>query len=276
MHWMKVASASVTTLVRGGLGLSVGRSARGRRSRSSSTSSRPAPSVARCARRCRFSTSRPRSALARRGAHRFRDELVRDRGGKAQFPYLIDPNTGVRCTSRATIVEHLFAEYGVGVHSDRVAERRARDRGLGPVGRWGAGAAGSRSRGLPRAEGSHSSSTASRPRLSVVSCARRSASWSCPICCTTSPRAARAGRPSSRARARCRCPILVDPNSGIEMFESADIIGYLNETYARRDGAPESGQRSRSSNSVAIPRNVKKPSASAAKVTRMPEPSAGS
>jgi glutathione S-transferase len=27
-------------------------------------------------------------------------------------------------------------------------------------------------------------------------------------------------------------PYLVDPNTGVEMFESADIVRYLEETYA--------------------------------------------
>jgi len=27
-------------------------------------------------------------------------------------------------------------------------------------------------------------------------------------------------------------PWLADPNTGVEMFESADIVSYLNETYA--------------------------------------------
>jgi glutathione S-transferase len=28
-------------------------------------------------------------------------------------------------------------------------------------------------------------------------------------------------------------PYLVDPNTGVEMFESADIVRYLEDTYAR-------------------------------------------
>jgi glutathione S-transferase len=28
-------------------------------------------------------------------------------------------------------------------------------------------------------------------------------------------------------------PYLVDPNTGVEMFESADIVRYLDRTYAR-------------------------------------------
>src|SRR5438094_932927 len=31
-------------------------------------------------------------------------------------------------------------------------------------------------------------------------------------------------------------PYLVDPNRAVAMFESADIVAYLNETYAKRGG----------------------------------------
>ena len=32
---------------------------------------------------------------------------------------------------------------------------------------------------------------------------------------------------------RMMVPYLVDPNTGVEMFESADIVEYLEDTYAR-------------------------------------------
>jgi glutathione S-transferase len=31
---------------------------------------------------------------------------------------------------------------------------------------------------------------------------------------------------------KMQVPYLVDPNTGVEMFESADIVAYLRETYA--------------------------------------------
>ena len=42
---------------------------------------------------------------------RFRPEVV-ERGGKAQFPYLVDPNTGVEMYESLDIVEYLFDTYG--------------------------------------------------------------------------------------------------------------------------------------------------------------------
>ena len=44
---------------------------------------------------------------------RFRSEVV-ERGGKAQFPYLVDPNTGKEMYESDDIVAYLFQHYGAG------------------------------------------------------------------------------------------------------------------------------------------------------------------
>lgn len=44
---------------------------------------------------------------------RYREELV-ERGGKAQFPYLVDPNTEVEMYESLDIVAYLFETYGSG------------------------------------------------------------------------------------------------------------------------------------------------------------------
>lgn len=46
-----------------------------------------------------------------KGGHRYRDELLK-LGGKAQFPYLIDPNTDKTMYESRGIINYLFAEYG--------------------------------------------------------------------------------------------------------------------------------------------------------------------
>jgi glutathione S-transferase len=48
-----------------------------------------------------------------KGGKRFRPELI-ERGGKAQFPYLIDPNTGVEMYESMDIIEYLYETYGGG------------------------------------------------------------------------------------------------------------------------------------------------------------------
>lgn len=46
-----------------------------------------------------------------RGGVRFRPELVKT-GGKAQFPYMIDPNTGAQMYESADIARYLYKTYG--------------------------------------------------------------------------------------------------------------------------------------------------------------------
>ncbi len=48
-----------------------------------------------------------------KGGRRYRPELER-RGGKAQFPYLVDPNTGKEMYESDEIVRYLFQQYGAG------------------------------------------------------------------------------------------------------------------------------------------------------------------
>lgn len=162
---------------------------------------------------------------------RFRP-VVKERGGKTQFPYLIDPNAGVEMYESADIVRHLFARYGAGpVHL-----------GLrGPI----AIATGSLASGLRSGRG-----TRARPSRAPE---RPLELWSfevSPYCrlvrevlCELelpyvlhnvgkeSPR-----RPAFVARSgKQMVPYLADPNTGKEMFESSDIMAYLEETYRSVD-----------------------------------------
>ncbi len=48
-----------------------------------------------------------------KGGRRFREKVKRQ-GGRYQFPYLVDPNTGVAMYESADIADYLFDEYGDG------------------------------------------------------------------------------------------------------------------------------------------------------------------
>jgi glutathione S-transferase len=48
-----------------------------------------------------------------KGGERFRKKLL-ERGGKAQFPYLVDPNTGVEMYESIDIIRYLYDQYGDG------------------------------------------------------------------------------------------------------------------------------------------------------------------
>jgi glutathione S-transferase len=165
-----------------------------------------------------------------KGGPRFRVELAR-KAGKAQFPYLADPNTGKAMYESDHIVRYLFDTYG---------------RGSVP---WllAAGVFGDLSSTV---------ASAFRPSVGIRYRPARAPAkplelWSfeaSPFCrivrealCTLelpyllhnvakgSPR-----RDAFIARSgKMMVPWLSDPNTGTELFESADIVNYLGQTYAR-------------------------------------------
>lgn len=165
------------------------------------------------------------------GGEVYRPQAVA-RGGKAQFPYLVDPNTGTAMYESDDIVDHLFRTYG----------------GRAP---------GLLLRG-PLATASSALASAFRPVQGITARpARRPAAplelWSfeaSPFCRIVRETLSElelpyvlhnvgkngAGRAAFVARAgKMMVPYLSDPNTGRALFESADIRDYLNATYA---GAP--------------------------------------
>jgi glutathione S-transferase len=161
---------------------------------------------------------------------RFRPEAAR-LGGKAQFPYLVDPNTGKAMYESNEIVRYLFTEYGDG----RVPAALA----LGSLTNLSSAFAGAFRVG--RGAYYQPAKTPERP-LELWSF---EASPFCRIvreklCVLELPYRLHNVAKNSPSRAafalrsgKMMVPYLVDPNTGVEMFESADIVRYLDDTYAR-------------------------------------------
>jgi len=165
-----------------------------------------------------------------KGGHRFRDELIR-RGGKAQFPYLVDPNLGIEMYESDAIVRHLFDRYGDG----RVPLMLQ----LGPIGDLGSALSG-----LVRFGAGSQARTSRSPALPLELYSMESS----PFCRIVRERLCEleiayrlynVGRNSPSREAfvkrsgKMMVPWLSDPNTGREMFESADIVTYLDATYGR-------------------------------------------
>ncbi len=176
---------------------------------------------------------------APRGGVRWRPEAI-ERGGKRSFPLLVDPNEDLLLYESDAIVKHLYARYGTG--ASPLATR------LGPL-------------------NDVSSALASMMRPTHGRAARKSRApeeplelWSfelSPYCrrvrevlCELelpyvlhnigkgSPK-----RPEFAARVgKLQVPYLEDPNTGTKLFESLDIVQYLEATYAalRGDAPAES------------------------------------
>jgi len=163
-----------------------------------------------------------------KGGPRFREE-VRKRGGKAQFPYLIDPNSGVEMYESDDIIRYLFATYGNG-HVPALLR-------LGPITDATAAAASAWRLGAGQR---YRSARAPEKPLELWSF---EASPFCrlareALCALELPYVLHnvakgsAGREAFVSRSgKMMVPYLVDPNTGSAMFESADIVRYLDQTY---------------------------------------------
>ncbi len=184
-----------------------------------------------------------------KGGERFRPEAV-EQGGKAQFPYLVDPNTGEAMYESLDIVAYLFETYG-----QRKLPLKWRAGGLQKAGSALASAArmaaGTRVRSARQPEYllelySFESSPYARPVRELLcemeipyivrNCGRTQLQeWIVPPL-----RQALGIVPDSeldnrrnlqQLEGRVAIPYLYDPNTEQGLFESQEIIAYLLETY---------------------------------------------
>jgi len=164
-----------------------------------------------------------------KGGPRFRGE-VRRRGGKAQFPYLVDPNTDTEMYESDDIVRYLFDRYGDGRVPLVLSAPLLRDvssilAGLPRIG-YGSHYRKARQPDLPLELYSFEASPFCRLTREAL----------CTLELPYRLHNVAKGSPSREAFVRrsgkMQVPYLVDPNTGAAMFESADIVRYLDETYA--------------------------------------------
>jgi glutathione S-transferase len=153
-------------------------------------------------------------------------------GGKAQFPFLVDPNGGRRLYESEDIIDYLLTTYGGG--------RGTIGKVLAPLNTLGATLASAlRPRGrrvLPGVAGRQGPaqplvlySFESSPYCRKV----REALCELDLTCLVKNVAKGSDRrPELVARGgRMMVPYLIDPNTGAEMYESEDIVAYLHRTY---------------------------------------------
>ena len=185
-----------------------------------------------------------------KGGVRYR-ELVERLGGRQQFPFLMDPNTDEALYESADIVEYLYSTYG-----NKPAPRGWRIKLLqtpasfaASVLRPGIGlrARHSQAPELPLELYSFEASPFARlvrerlceleiPYLLRQTGRSEALDWVLP---PIRNRIAPDYQPGQRNRqvlldrtGKVAVPYLVDPNTGVEMFESGEILQYLDDTYA--------------------------------------------
>jgi len=184
-----------------------------------------------------------------KSGERFRPELV-ERGGKAQFPYLVDPNTGVEMYESLDIVAYLFETY-----AQREMPLKWKAGKLQTLGSMLASAPRV-SRGMQARPGvapkyllelySFESSPYARPVRELLcemeipyivrNCGRtRLEEWILPPLRErlkiTVDSELENRRALQKTEGRVSIPYLYDPNTELGLFESADILDYLRDTY---------------------------------------------
>lgn len=163
-----------------------------------------------------------------KGGTRFRD-VVREAGGKAQFPYLVDPNTGASMYESDAIVAYLFEHYGVGGKPLLYSGGPLANLSSAIACAWRPGlglrAAPSKAPALPLELWSFEASPFCRIVREALS------SLELPYLLHNVGK----GSPSRDAfverSGKMQVPFLFDPNTQVELFESADIVSYLRATY---------------------------------------------
>jgi glutathione S-transferase len=164
-----------------------------------------------------------------KGGPRFREE-VRRRGGKTQFPYLVDPNTGKEMYESAEIVAYLFGRYGAGPPPALLGRGLLADAsaGLASAFRPGFGMRYRPARAPARPLELWSFEASPFCRIVREALCALEIPYLLHNVARGSPRrdafAARSGR--------MMVPWLVDPNTGDRLFESAEIVRHLEATYA--------------------------------------------
>ena len=157
---------------------------------------------------------------------RFRPEAI-DRAGKRSFPFMIDPNTGDEMFESADIIRHLYAHYGRSKPSPLL---------FGPLFATSHAASAVRAR-VGRARPSrrpeqllHLWSFEASPfcrRVREVMC-----DLELPYHLHNVAKLSPSRSDFILRSGKMQVPYLEDPNTDTKMFESRDIVAYLERTYA--------------------------------------------
>ncbi len=163
------------------------------------------------------------------GGPRFRPQAV-ERGGKTQFPYLVDPNTGREMYESDIIVGYLFANYGDSHVPWTLSTPLLTD--LSSFLASAARVTGGRNyrKSNPPAQPLELWSFEASPYCRLVR--ERLCELEIPYVLHNVAKGSSKRRGFLERSGKMMVPFLVDPNTGREMFESADICSYLDETYA--------------------------------------------
>ncbi|KAK1287228.1 hypothetical protein QJS10_CPB19g00396 [Acorus calamus] len=155
---------------------------------------------------------------------------VSELGGKKQYPYMVDPNTGVAMYESDDIIKYLVEKYGTGTIPTMLSLGllTTLTAGLALIGRMGKGSSYTPSKLPPiplelwAYEGS--------PFCVLVK--EVLGELELPHLVHSVARGSPKRQDLYEKTGHFQAPYLEDPNTGVKMFESAEIIDYLRATYA--------------------------------------------
>ncbi|CAL9174119.1 unnamed protein product [Musa hybrid cultivar] len=164
-----------------------------------------------------------------RNGPNFRPKVLQ-MGGKQQFPYMVDPNTGVAMYESDDIIKYLVQKYGDGTTPLMLSLGllTTLTEGFAMIGRMGKGSSYSPSKTPPMPleiwayEGS--------PFCKIVR--EVLVELELPHIFRSTARGSPKRQELYKRVGSFQVPYLEDPNTGVKMFESAEIIDYLRTTYA--------------------------------------------
>jgi glutathione S-transferase len=157
----------------------------------------------------------------------FRPEVIQ-RGGKARFPYLVDPNTGAEMYESADIVAYLYKHYGDGPPPRSLTGPLfAISSNLASIVRPVVGTFYRPARHPAQPLTLYGMEGSPYTRLAREALCE----LELPYLLKTTPVGSDRWRELKERGGKAMVPYLVDPNTGAEMYESADIVDYLRETY---------------------------------------------
>ncbi|KAL3681077.1 hypothetical protein R1sor_024033 [Riccia sorocarpa] len=151
-------------------------------------------------------------------------------GGKKQFPYMVDPNTGVSMYESDDIIKYLTEKYGDGSIplTLSLGALTTITAGLAMIGRAGKGGVYTPAKqpDMPLELWAYEPS----PFCKIVR--EKLVELELPHYYHSTARGSTKRDDLFRKTGHFQVPYLEDPNTGTNMFESAEIIEYLQETYA--------------------------------------------
>jgi glutathione S-transferase len=154
---------------------------------------------------------------------------VKSKGGKTQFPYLVDPNTGRSMYESDDILHYLAETYGDGIVPLplRLGPLTMATAFLASAARAGHGRKARPSRAPEKPLELWSFEVSPYCRIAREALCELQIPYLLHNVGKGSPK-----REAFVARSgKMMVPYLVDPNTGTEMFESAEIVAYLERTY---------------------------------------------